>query len=150
VVGGAFDARLRRGPLEARVVAAQFFLPRSGALLDARRADGSFYFPSPTETGAVPNRTQGGYVELACDVLYFLAPGSAQQLLPFVRAERYDTQAAVPRPFLPRGELRVNELTMGLQYLPIRQLVAKADVQLRDRRYGLDELQINFGLGWMF
>jgi hypothetical protein len=29
-------------------------------------------------------------------------------------------------------------------------VVAKADAQLRDRRYGLDELQIDFGLGWMF
>jgi hypothetical protein len=43
-----------------------------------------------------------------------------------------------------------NEFTAGLSFLPIRQVVAKADFQLRDRRYGLDELGINFGIGWLF
>jgi hypothetical protein len=148
--GWAFDARLRRGPFEARAVAAQFFLPKAGALLSAYRADGTLYYPNPTANGAIPNRTQGGYVELACDVLRFLIPSTSQQLLPSVRAEHYNTQAAVPSPYTPRGDLKVNELTIALNYLPIRQVVAKADVQLRDRRYGLDELQIDFGLGWMF
>jgi len=88
--------------------------------------------------------------ELAYDVLRVLMPGTAQQLLPFVRAESYNTQAAVPDFYQPRGEFDVNELTFGLSYLPMPQVVGKADVQLRDRRYGLDELLINFGVGWMF
>ena len=67
-----------------------------------------------------------------------------------MRAEHYDTQAAVPDFFAPRGDFTVNELTMGFSYLPIQHVVGKADVQLRDRRFGLDELLINFGVGWMF
>ena len=96
-----------------RLVAAQFFMPRSGALMDTRRADGSFYYPDPAVTGAVPNRIQGGYAEVAYNLLRLLVPGTEQQLLPFVRAEHYDTQAAVPDFFAPRGDFTVNELTMG-------------------------------------
>jgi hypothetical protein len=150
LLGWAADVRARRAGFELRLVAAQFFMPRSGALMDTRRADGSFYYPDPAVTGPVPNRTQGGYVELAYDVLRVLIPRTAQQLLPFVRAESYNTQAAVPDFYQPRGEFDVNELTFGLSYLPMPQVVGKADVQLRDRRYGLDELLINFGVGWMF
>ena len=94
--GWAADVRARRAGFELRLVAAQFFMPRSGALMDTRRADGSFYYPDPAITGPVPNRTQGGYAELAYDVLRLLVPGTAQQFLPFARAEYYNTQAAVP------------------------------------------------------
>ena len=104
----------------------------------------------PGTTGAVPNRTQGAYVELAYDLLRWPFPGTSAQLLAFARAEHYDTQAAVPFPFRPQGQFDVNEFTAGLSFLPIRQVVAKADFQLRDRRYGLDEMGINFGIGWLF
>jgi hypothetical protein len=148
--GWAADARARHAGFELRLVAAQFFMPRSGALMDTRRADGSFYYPDPAITGPVPNRTQGAYAELAYDVLRLALPGTAQQLLPFARAEYYNTQAAVPDFYQPRGDFDVKELTMGVSYLPIQHVVGKADVQLRDRHFGLDELLINFGVGWMF
>jgi hypothetical protein len=32
----------------------------------------------------------------------------------------------------------------------LRQVVAKADFQLRDRRFGLDEMLIDLGIGWLF
>jgi hypothetical protein len=148
--GWSFDARARRAGFELRVVAAQFFMPRSGALMDLRRSDGSLYYPDPGTTGAVPNRTQGAYAELGYDLFRVLWPRTSAQLLAFARAEYYDTQAAVPFPFRPQGQFDVNEFTAGLSFLPIRQVVAKADFQLRDRHYGLDELGINFGIGWLF
>jgi hypothetical protein len=150
LLGWAVDGRIRRWGLEARVVAAQFFLPQSGKLLEARRIDGSLIFPDPATTGPVPTRTEGGYVEVAYDLFRLFWRRTEQQLLPFVRAEYYNTQAAVPGGFRPVGRFNVQELTMGLSYRPIMQLVAKADVQLRDRRFGLDEYQIDFGFGWMF
>ena len=148
--GWSFDARARRAGFELRVVAARFFMPRSGALMDLRRSDGSLYYPDPGTTGAVPNRTQGAYAELGYDLFRVLWPRTSAQLLAFARAEYYDTQAAVPFPFRPQGQFDVNEFTAGLSFLPIRQVVAKADFQLRDRHYGLDELGINFGIGWLF
>jgi hypothetical protein len=149
VLGWAFDARARKAGFELRLVAAQFFLPRSGALMQTLDVNGTPYY-NPAVSGAVPNRTQGGYVELAYDVLRLAFPGTSAQLLAFARLEHYDTQAAVPAPYRPDGKNDVNELTSGLSFLPIRQIALKADFQLRDRRYGLDEMQINFGLGWLF
>jgi hypothetical protein len=146
--GYALDARMRRSGIEARVLWAQFFLPNAGDLMQAERADGSPLFPNARRTGPVPSRIEGGYVELAYDVLSLLE--TDHQLLPFVRLEMYDTQADVPDAYDANPELDIEELTMGLSYRPIAQLVFKSDVQLRDRRLGLDELQINFGVGYMY
>ena len=78
-----------------------------------------------------------------------LWPRTSAQLLAFARVEHYDTQAAVPFPFRPQGQFDVNEFTAGFSSRR-SQVVAKADFQLRDCRYGLDELGINFGIGWLF
>jgi hypothetical protein len=148
LIGYSFDARMRRWGLEARLVWAQFFFPNAGDLMGALREDGSPLFPNVAETGAVPERIQGGYIEVAYDVFHELH--LQHELLPFVRLETYDTQAKVPSGYRRDPALDVDVLTMGLTYRPIPQLAFKNDVQLRDRRYGLDELQVNFGFGYMF
>lgn len=148
LIGYALDARMRRYGIEARVVWAQFFFPNAGDLMGALRADGSSLFPNLDATGPLPERIQGGYIELAYDVFHELH--LQHELLPFVRLETYDTQAKVPTGYRREPSLDVDELTLGLTYRPIAQLAFKGDVQLRDRRYGLDEIQVNFGFGYMF
>jgi hypothetical protein len=71
-------------------------------------------------------------------------------LLGFVRLEYYNTQAAVPAGYTANAELDVREITLGVTYRPITQLVFKTDLQLRDRKLGYDELQYNLGFGYMF
>ncbi|MEY4580807.1 MAG: hypothetical protein RL701_5510, partial [Pseudomonadota bacterium] len=66
LLGYALDARMRRWGFEARVLWTQFFLPNSGDLLKSYRADHSPLFP---EDSVIPTRIQGGYIELAYDVL---------------------------------------------------------------------------------
>lgn len=144
--GGAIDARARRAGFEARVVGALWGLPQSDDLMEALRADGSPYFAEGA--APVPTRIQGGYVELAYDVLHPF--DVAGQLLPFVRLEGYNTQAAVPEGWEADLSRSVQEATFGLSYRPIPAIVVKGDVQLRDRRYGDDTLQAHLGLGWMF
>lgn len=148
LIGYALDARMRKFGIEARAVWAQFFFPNSGDLLGSYREDGSPLFPNVESTGPIAERIQGGYIELAYDVFHLLHIG--HELLPFIRLEYYDTQAAVPSGYEAKPELDVQELTTGLTYRPIPQLAFKADLQLRDRRYGLDEIQLNAGFGYMF
>lgn len=148
VLGYAVDARARRWGFEARALWTQFFLPNSGDLMQATHKDGSQFFPNAQQTGAVPERIEGGYVELGYDTLHELH--GTQALVAFVRLETYDTQAAVPDGFAKNPLLDVDELTAGLNYRPIPQLTFKADVQRRDRRLGLDEIQLNAGMGYMF
>lgn len=154
--GFSGDARLRRWGLEARALVTGFFLPKSGDLMQARRADGSLFFPidtsSKARTGALPTAMLGVSAEIAYDVLrpFAAALDTEQQLLPFVRLEVYDGQSGVPEGFVRDAFYDVRELTAGVSYRPIQQVVLKADVQVRNRRLGFDEAQANVGLGFMF
>jgi len=148
LLGYALDARIRRAGFEARIVWSQFFLPASDDLVASYREDGSPLFPREASIGTVPERIQGGYAELAYNVLDQLH--ISHELLAFVRLEMFDTQAAVPQGYKRNPALDIEELTLGLTYRPVTQLVFKSDLQLRDRRLGYDALQINLGFGYMF
>jgi hypothetical protein len=148
IIGYALDARARHWGFEARLVWSQFFLPNSDDLVASYRQDGSPLFPREATEGTVPTRIQGGYIELAYDALSLLHV--SHQLLAFVRLETYDTQAAVPKGYKRNPNLDIDELTLGLTYRPIAQLVFKGDLQLRDRRLGWDEVQWDLGFGYMF
>lgn len=147
IYGADLDARGRWGPVEARGIAASWWLPESDDLMEAYRADGSPYFTEGA--AAVPTRMWGAYAELGLNTLWFVDPAGAA-LVVFGRLETWDLNAAVPEGFSRDPALDVDIGTFGLTFRPISQVVFKADVQLRDRRYGLDELGVNAGLGWMF
>lgn len=149
ILGFEADARWRRSGLEARLVGVTFLLPESGALLTARRSDGSLYFPDPSASGVPGTRIAGAYGEVAYDVLRLITE-TDHALLPFVRLEWYDTQSAVPDGYARDPRFGVVETTFGLTYRPIQQVVFKMDYALRDRRLGFDEKQLSFGFGYMF
>ncbi len=102
----------------------------------------------------IASRMQGWYVESAW---HFLPDGCKQgrladaDALLFARYESLDTQRELPGGAAadPRGEREV--LTLGVSFLPVSNLVFKADYQIRDDRSaeGLPE-RINLGLGWQF
>ncbi len=127
VWGLSADARIRHEGLEARAVAALFGVGETARLRQAYDTDGQ---PLGIDTGAL---SWGAYAEVAYDVLRPLVR-SDQQLLPFVRLERYDTMAAI------RGRARVvaddayaiTDLIMGLSYRPLPQAVFKLDFGLRN------------------
>jgi hypothetical protein len=148
LLGYSIDARMRRFGIEARLVWAQFFFPNAEDLMKAYREDGSALFPNIDTTGPLAQVSLGGYVEVAYDVLHPFQV--SHELLPFIRLETYDSQAKVPSGYRRVPQLDIDELTLGLTYRPIPQLAFKSDVQLRDRRYGLDEIQIDLGFGYMF
>ncbi len=146
VLGVSADARWRGNGLEARAVGAYWSLPESDDLMEALKADGSPWFPEGA--GAVPTRMIGGYVEAGVNVLWFSE--TTQELVPFARLEHYDTQLGVPDGQTANPLRTVDEGTFGLTYRPLANVAFKADVQLRDRRYGDDELGWNVGFGYMF
>lgn len=146
ILGAEGDVRWRGLGIEARALGVSWWLPESDDLMEARKEDGSPYFLSTANP--VATRMMGGYVELAYDVLRPL--GSTHQLLPFARLEAYDTQAAVPEGWEANPERNVREASFGLTYRPISPVAMKGDLQLRDRKYGDDEMEFNLGLGVMF
>ena len=140
------DVRMRHKGLEFRALWVEVYQPEADDLMEGLRADGSSYYPEGS--GAVASRITGGYGEVSYDVLFPF--GYSQQVLPFVRVERYNTQATMPEGYEADPAFDIVETTLGISYRPIPQVVAKGDVQWRDRRYGYDELQYNLGMGFMF
>lgn len=145
------DARIRRNGLEARALVTSWHYPNAVDLLAAQRVDGSatVIVDKASRTGAVATLMAGAQLEVAYDVF---APFSFtdQQLLPFARVEFINTQMAVPDDYVADLSLSTKELTVGLSYRPISQVVLKTDLQLRNRVVGNDEVQGNLGLGLMF
>lgn len=90
----------------------------------------------------------GGYVQVAYDVLSLW--GGKQYLAPFVRYERYNTQARVPAGFSSNPANDRIEYTFGVTYKPILNIVLKGDYQnMRNKAdTGID--QWNLALGYLF
>jgi hypothetical protein len=97
----------------------------------------------------VGSRQEGWYVQGGYDVLSLCAD-SRMNLIPFVRYEQYDTQAAVPVGYERNPENDVKELTLGLAYQPIPQLILKADWQQRHNAAQTGTNVFNASLGYVF
>jgi hypothetical protein len=98
---------------------------------------------------SVGSRQEGWYLQGAFDVLS-LVPGSKMSLLPYLRYEQYDTQAAVPAGYERNPENDVKELTAGLAFQPIPQLILKTDWQQRHNAARTGVNVWNASLGYVF
>ncbi|MEX0999812.1 MAG: hypothetical protein WD000_07625 [Thermodesulfobacteriota bacterium] len=101
---------------------------------------------------SVGSEQWGYYVVGAYNVLTLTNFSSqyAQYLAPFVRWEQYDTQAKVPSGFIRNSANDRNDLTIGLNYKPIPNVVMKAEYQRLANEADESDNQFNFGLGYVF
>jgi len=72
----------------------------------------------------------GGYAELAYDLFYGKEKMKEQQLKIFSRYEMLDLNSSIPTNAIYDGTEKQSHLIAGLSYLPIRNVVIKADVRL--------------------
>lgn len=98
---------------------------------------------------SVGSRQEGWYLQGAFDLMS-LAAGAKAALLPYVRVEQYDTQASVPVGYERDPANNVHELTVGLAFKPIDQLIVKADWQQRRNAARTGVNQWNVALGYIF
>jgi hypothetical protein len=150
VLGYSLDARIRRAGLECKLLYTEWHMPDAGSLLYAYKDQTGLETSLVVQNRADPPPTllRGGYAEVGYDVLH--PARLSHQLVPFVRFEAYDTQAAVPQGSTGDRQYDVREVTMGASYRPIREVVVKADYMRRRRQSGVDESQANFGIGFMY
>ena len=101
---------------------------------------------------SVGNEQWGYYVVGAYNVLSLANFTSqyAQYLAPFIRWEQYDTQAKVPNGFTRNPANDRNDLTIGVNYKPIPNVVIKSEYQRLANEANESENQFNFGLGYVF
>ncbi len=93
---------------------------------------------------------EGWYVQAAFDLFSLRSGGSRSALMPYVRYEQYDTQAQVPLGYARNPENDRNDLTLGLAFKPIDQIIFKADWQQRHNAASTGVNQWNMSLGYIF
>lgn len=98
---------------------------------------------------SVGRRQWGWYVQAGFDVLS-LSPGARASLTPFLRYERYDTQAQVPSGYGRNPENDATVLTAGAVFKPIEPIAIKLDWQRRRNAARTGVNQWNVGLGYLF
>lgn len=89
------------------------------------------------------NGMYGTYAELGYDILYHRKKQA--QLIPFVRYEQLDLNANIPSPpnAIYDGTLKQSHIIAGFSYLPIPNVIVKADVRLQQTGPQNPDLIIN-------
>ncbi len=103
-----------------------------------------------TGTASVGEAMFGGYVEVAYDVFRLLPDNRGHQLSPFIRYERYDTQAKTPDGFTGDPSKSATEATFGLTYKPIPEVAIKIDHQYVGNQAHTGLGSTNIGFGYLF
>ena len=98
---------------------------------------------------SIGSRQWGWYLQGGFDLLSLKA-GSQAALTPFVRYERFDTQASVPTGYDRNLENDATVLTLGAVFKPIDPIAIKVDWQKRTNAAHTGVNQWNVGLGYLF
>jgi hypothetical protein len=101
--------------------------------------------------GPVAERVQGGYAEVAYDLMRLTRWSGEQRLSPFVRFERFDLGKELAGG-VANGSLKVTNVTAGATYKPIETVALKADYTSRSTEQQGTRAQgtFNFGMGFVF
>lgn len=131
-------AQYRLGGLELRGLYAR------GTLGDADQITAAAIARSGDDSQVAPSSFWGYYAEAG----YHFRLGEEMELSPFVRYERYNTQASVPSGFTadPKNNERVT--TVGVNFKLHPQVVFKADYQ--DFKEDSTKDRFSLGVGYMF
>jgi hypothetical protein len=143
------DARTRIRGFTARAELALLFIGDTGPLNQALAAN------DPTASLPVAQRSQGGYLEAAYDLLRLIAPTTDQSVTLFGRFDYANTQASIAQASLDAGFAADQTLvryiyTAGLVYRPIPQIAIKGDYRRHEFGAGPGHNELAAGLGWMF
>jgi len=76
-----------------------------------------------------PQTEYGAYLELAYDLLTLNKNPHNQQFIVFARDERFDMNYRIPSNGIYDGTLDQNHVVAGFSYLPIKNVIVKADVR---------------------
>ncbi len=97
---------------------------------------------------SVGERLTGWYVQGGYDVLRRL--GTSQQLLPYVRYEKLNTQDKVPDGFAASPATDRTILSFGVAWKPLFNIALKTDYQLHRNEADTGVNQFNVNLGYLF
>ena len=131
-------AQYRLGGLEMRALYAR------GTLGDADKISAAAIARSGDGTQVAPSSFWGYYAEAG----YHFRLDDEMELAPFVRYERYNTQASVPSGFSANPKNNERVTTLGVNFKLHPKVVFKADYQ--DFKEDPKKDRFNLGVGYMF
>lgn len=102
-----------------------------------------------TGAASIGKTLQGFYVQAGYDLLT-RTRYTRQTLMPYVRYEAYNTQAAVPTGYAKDPSKEVRNLTVGAAFYPESQVVFKMDFRNVDNEAKTGLNQWNIGVGYIF
>jgi hypothetical protein len=76
-----------------------------------------------------PKTEYGAYAEIGYDLFHNISAADGKQLIAFVRYEKLDLNAEIPSNGIIDGTLDQQHIITGLNYLPVKNIVIKADVR---------------------
>ncbi len=94
-------------------------------------------------TNNTPKMEYGFYAEAGYDLLYSEDKRNEKQLIAFARYEKLDMNAEIPANGIIDGSLNQQHVILGLSYLPVNNIVIKADVRFKHTGEQNPELTIN-------
>lgn len=123
---GIFGTPIAIGEGDIQYARDGFFFKALGAIISIPDAENI----NKAYANNTPKTEYGAYVELAYDLLHHLRKLHDQQLIVFVRDEKFDINASIPSNGIVDGTLDQNHIVAGFTYLPIRNVALKADVRI--------------------
>ncbi len=97
---------------------------------------------------SIGEELNGWYVQAGYDVLALL--DTEHEIMPYVRYEALNTQAAVPTGFAANPATDRSVLVLGAQWKPITNVVVKGDYQIHRNEAETGLNQFNVALGYLF
>jgi len=113
-----------------------------------------------------PQTEYGAYVEVSYNIFQEIKKLQAHQFIAFVRYEKLDMNAKIPDNGITDGTVNQQHIIAGFGYMPIRNIVIKADVRLLHTGpqnanlisnpspvalpYRNNNQFLNIGIGWSF
>lgn len=136
--------------LEGHAQYRAYGLDLRGLFARATVGDAALINEARTLTGAasVGEELVGWYAQGGYDVLRLVR--SAQELMPYVRYEKVNTQQEVPEGFAASPATERSILSVGAQWKPITNVVLKGDYQIHANEASTGVNQFNIALGYLF
>ncbi|HSK19370.1 MAG TPA: hypothetical protein VK912_09520 [Longimicrobiales bacterium] len=132
-------AQYRAYGLDLRALAARATVGDAALINEARTLTG---------TSSVGEELVGWYAQGGYDVLRLVR--SMQELTPYVRYEKLNTQHVVPEGFTASRATDRSVLAVGAQWKPITNVVVKGDYQIHSNEASTGVNQFNIVLGYLF
>jgi hypothetical protein len=76
-----------------------------------------------------PKNEYGAYAEIGYNILHKMADPDERQLIAFIRYEKLDMNSSIPSNGINDGTLNQQHIIMGFSYLPINNVIIKADIR---------------------